>query len=124
MNWLKRKPLSPDSVRLGDKAVKVRKLTPAKFRELNEATGMIPVFIMHISDALQSDDFNAYMASLVSELFDEVVRIVAVLSDVDAEYIDQNAGIDEIIKYLTKLAEKNDFATAVKNLKRLPQIGK
>mgnify|MGYP001187777226 FL=1 len=108
-----------DSVMLGDKPAKVGKLTPAKFRKLNEVTNVIPLLAMHIFTAMKSEDPATYMLAVVNEFMSEVVKVVAVLSEIDEKYIDENASLTQITNYLVEMIKHNDFSTALKNVKSL-----
>lgn len=110
--------LGKNEMYLGDKRVKINKLTPNKWRQLFETVDKLPGLIVQVLTA-PADDFYAYVISACDLALDEVVNIVAILSDVDSEYIRENVGIDEIIEYLTRTVQRNRLDQTVKNLTSL-----
>ncbi|MBX6361281.1 MAG: hypothetical protein IRZ03_14515 [Acidobacterium ailaaui] len=117
----KKVSLLEDAVMLGEKKAKIVKLTPAKFKELITATNAIPMFLLHALAAPRDsqETFVSYMTEVALSLFDDVVRIVAILSDIDEDYLKENAGINEIIDYLAKTLQKNNLNEVLKNVKSL-----
>ena len=106
---------------LGDKRVEVAKLTYTKWKSLGEAIDLIPDIMLNVMAAANKDrgSIGAYIFVAIDHAFEEVVRITAALSEVDEEYLKDNAGVSEYVEYLTKMAKKNDFAAAVKNVRSL-----
>lgn len=45
--------------------------------------------------------------------------MVAILSEIDVEYLKDNAGINEVIDYVVATIKKNDFEKTVKNVRSL-----
>ncbi|MEH7223852.1 hypothetical protein V7112_08525 [Bacillus sp. JJ1566] len=103
---------------LGDKKVEVKKLTPGMWKKLFSTIDQLPGLIVQVILA-PKENFYAYVVQACEIAMDEVVQIVSVLSGIDAEYLEEKAGLDEIIKYLVKTIKKNNLQDAVKNVKSL-----
>lgn len=110
--------LGENEMILGDKRVKINKLTPNKWRQLFEAVDKLPGIIVQIITAPQ-EDFYAYVINGLDIAMDEFIHIVAVLSDIDEEYIREEVGVDEIFEYLARTVKKNRLDSVVKNVKSL-----
>ncbi|MFF2886638.1 hypothetical protein [Paenibacillus sp. NPDC057967] len=108
---------SADSVMLGDKSVKIPKLTPEKYKLLFERIETLPSIIVNVLAARHSGDFVATLIVGANLTLDEAVGIVAVLSDIDAEYISKNADLAEISEFIRLTLEKNDLQRALKNFR-------
>lgn len=118
MIWAKNRFNTPDTVYLGGKPAKVSKLTPAKFKEISSVVENLPGYVAQVILA-PKDQFSAYLYSAIDLAMDEIIDVISILSGIDAEYIHENAGIDEIAEYLIKTLEKNDLSSVIKNAKRL-----
>jgi hypothetical protein len=103
---------------LGEKRVKIEKLTISKWRELFGTVDKLPGLIVQVLSAPQSD-FYAYVITALDIAFDEIAQVVSVLSSVEAEYLTENVGVDEIFEYLAKTVKRNRLDDAVKNVKGL-----
>jgi hypothetical protein len=103
---------------LGEKRVKIEKLTIVKWRELFGTVDKLPGLIVQVLSAPQSD-FYAYVITALDIAFDEITQVVSVLSGVEAEYLTENVGVDEIFEYLAKTIKRNRLDDVVKNVKSL-----
>lgn len=103
---------------LGEKRVEIKKLTPNKWRQLFQAVDNLPGIIVQVLTAPQ-DDFYAYVLVALDEAVEEIVQIVAALSNLDVDYITENVGFDEIVDYLAKTVKKNNLDAVLKNVKSL-----
>jgi hypothetical protein len=103
---------------LGEKRVKIEKLTIVKWRELFGTVDKLPGLIVQVLSAPQSD-FYAYVITALDIAFDEIAQVVSVLSNVEAEYLTENVGVDELFEYIAKTVKRNRLDDAVKNVKSL-----
>lgn len=110
--------LSENEMYLGDKRVKIEKLTIAKWRQLFETVDKLPGLVIQILTAPQ-DDFYAYVLSALDIAFDEVAQVVAILTGLDVEYIVEHVGVDELFEYLARTVKRNRLDSVVKNVKSL-----
>jgi hypothetical protein len=110
--------LNENEMMLGDKRVRIEKLTIAKWRQLFEVVDKLPGLIVQILTA-PKDDFYAYVITALDLAFDEIALIVSVLSGLDVEYITENVGVDELFEYIAKTVKKNRLEDVVKNAKSL-----
>jgi len=110
--------LRADTVMLGDKRVKITKLTPKYWRELFEAIDLLPSLIVNVAKA-PSDQFMAYALTAAEVAMDEVIEITHILTGIDRDYLENEVGLDEIIEYFSKMAEYNSLEQMLKNMKSL-----
>jgi len=108
---------SNDTVVLGEKSVKVPKLTPEKYKALFERIETLPSIIVNVMSARKSDDFAATAIVGAGLALDEAVNIVAVLADVDRDYVSKHADLNEISEFIRATLEKNDLQRALKNFR-------
>jgi hypothetical protein len=108
---------------LGEQRVKIEKLTIAKWRELFAVIDKLPGLIVQILSAPQ-DDFYAYVVAGLDIAFDEVAQIVSVLTGLDADYIENHVGVDELFEYVSKTVKRNRLEDVVKNVKSLLPMAK
>jgi len=106
-----------DYVILGEKSVKVPKLTVEKWKALFERIEALPQIIVNVLAARGTDDFAATAVVGANIAIDEAINIVAVLADVDADYIEKNADANEITDFIRATLEKNDLQRAIKNFR-------
>lgn len=112
------KALNENEMMLGEKRVRIEKLTIAKWRQLFEVVDKLPGLIVQILTA-PKDDFYAYVITALDLAFEEIALIVSVLSGLDVDYINENVGVDELFEYLAKTVKKNRLEDVVKNAKSL-----
>jgi hypothetical protein len=110
--------LNENEMYLGEKRVKIEKLTIVKWRELFGTVDKLPGLIVQVLSAPQSD-FYAYVITALDIAFDEIAQVVSVLSGVDAEYLKENVGVDEVFEYLARTVKRNRLDDLVKNVKSL-----
>lgn len=115
---LKEKFLSENEMYLGERKVKIQKITPAKWKELFRVVDSLPGLIIQLF-ATPKKDFYATVIQALDLALDEIVLVVSTLSGVEKKYIEDHAGLDEIIEYLTKLVKVNRLDTTIKNVKSL-----
>ena len=118
LNRFKRKQLAENEMYLGEKRVKIEKLTIVKWRELFGTIDKLPGLIVQVLSAPQ-EDFYAYVISALDMAFEEIAQVVSVLTGLDVEYIEGKVGLDELIEYLMKLVKRNRLDDVVKNVKSL-----
>ncbi|WP_427036647.1 hypothetical protein [Cytobacillus pseudoceanisediminis] len=110
--------LNENEMYLGDKRVRIEKLTIVKWRQLFETVDKLPGLIVQVLTAPQ-ENFYAYVLTAFNLALDEVAHVVAVLSGIDYEYILENVGIDEQIEYLAKTVKRNRLDSVAKNVQSL-----
>ncbi|WP_240390609.1 hypothetical protein [Bacillus sp. Y1] len=110
--------LNENEMVLGEKRVRIEKLTINKWRQLFEVVDKLPGLIVQILTA-PKDDFYAYVITALDLAFEEIALIVSVLSGLDVDYINENVGVDELFEYLAKTVKKNRLEDVVKNAKSL-----
>jgi hypothetical protein len=118
LNKLKNVMINENYLYLGDRKVEVKKLTPTLWKKLFSTIDQLPGLIVQVLLA-PKENFYSYVVQACDLALDEVIQVVAVLSDIDAEYISDNAGLDEIINYLVKTVKKNNLRDVVKNVQSL-----
>jgi hypothetical protein len=117
-NKLKLNLLNENQMYLHEKKVEIPKLTPERWKKLFEKVDMLPGIIVQVLLAPKKDFYSTVLTA-IDLMIDELVEVVAILTEIDAEYIKKNVGIDELIEFLTKTVRKNKLAGMVKNLQSL-----
>lgn len=102
---------------IGEKRVDIPKLTIAKWKALFGAIETLPNTLVNVLAAKGTEDFTATALVGAEIAIDEVVRIISVVTEVEAEYIEQHADLAELTTFIAKTIEKNDFQTVVKNFR-------
>lgn len=103
---------------LGDRRVKIEKLTIVKWRQLFEVVDKLPGLIVQVLSA-PKEDFYSYVVMALDLAFDEVAKIISVLTGLDVEYIEENVGVDELVEYFAKTIKRNRLEDVAKNVKSL-----
>jgi len=110
--------LNENEMMFGEQRVKIEKLTIAKWRQLFETVDKLPGLIVQVLSA-PKEDFYAYVLTALNIALDEIAEIVAVLTGLEAEYITENVGVDELFEYLFRTVKRNRLEDVVKNVKSL-----
>lgn len=106
-----------DVINFGGKSVEIPKLTIAKWKLLFDRIETLPSVLLNVFSARNTSDFSATLVAGLSLVLDEVVELVAVLTDLDKEWIEQNVDQNELIDFIAKTVEKNDLSAAVKKFR-------
>lgn len=120
LNPLKKNLFAPNENQmfLHEKRVEIPKLTPDRWRQLFEKVDMLPGLIVQVLLA-PKDDFYSTVISAAQLAMDEVTEMVAILSDLEVEYVRKNVGLHEIVEFLVKTVKRNQLGDMAKNLKSL-----
>lgn len=106
------------TLKLGEKTVNIEKITPRKYKELFGLIGAIPNLIINVMRAPE-DQYETYLLMALEVGLEDFVTVVSSLTGIDADYLLDNAGLDELTEYLAKMAEHNNLAKTLKNVKSL-----
>lgn len=101
-------------LKIGDKTVHPRRITIALWRELFDSIREIPQLLISVLSAPPSERAG-FLVFAVRRSFDDVVRVTSILTEIDVEYIEQNATIDELVAFYKATAEANNFGGLLKN---------
>ncbi len=107
-----------DYVMLGDQKAEVRKLTYTKYATMRDVIDTIPGIVFSLTISNPDNWFTEVYAALDITI-EEFYGLVAILAEIDVNYLKDNAGINEIIDYVVATIKKNDFAKTVKNVRSL-----
>jgi hypothetical protein len=107
-------------VRMGSKRVRVEKITYEKWVILREVVDKIPGLVIQIWLS-RGEHFYQTVYAAIDVAFEEIIKVISILSDIDEEYLKKNAGIDDVFNYFVKTAKKNDFFNIIKNGQSLLQ---
>ncbi len=107
---------------IGDKPVSVGKITIKQWKQLFGTIEALPQLILDVMSAPENEK-SAYFIVALERSFDEIVDIVSVLTEIDSDYIEDNASIDQLIAYFTEVAKVNDFSGVIKNVKSVLALG-
>lgn len=116
-------PQKEHEMYLGNKRVKIDKLTINKCRQLFQVVDKLPGLLIQVFSA-PAEDFYAYLMSAIELAFDEVTQIVSMLTGLDEDYIRKNVGVDELIEYFTRTIKLNNLDRVFQNGKSLLPFGK
>lgn len=105
----------PSVIILGGQAVRVRKVTIKQWRELFSVVGTLPQMLISVMTAPE-DSRISYLLAVVEHALSDVVNVVSVLTDLEAEWIDENVAPDELMAYFIAVARVNDFGGLLKNV--------
>lgn len=119
---LKDTMLNENQMYLHEKKVDIPKLTPERWKKLFEKIDLLPGLIVQVLLAPKEDMYSTII--MACELaIDEVIEVVALLSEIEVEYIRKEVGLDETIEFLVRVVKRNRLTDAVKNLQSLlPQL--
>jgi hypothetical protein len=107
-------------VKMGEKRVRVEKITFEKWVVLREVLDKLPGLVIQIWLS-RGDQFYQTVYAAIDVAFEEIIQVISVLSGIDEEYLKKNAGIDDVFNYFVKTAKKNDFFNIIKNGQSLLQ---
>lgn len=107
--------IDPSVVLLGDRPVKVRKVTIKQWRELFSVVGTLPQMLVSVMTA-PADNRISYLLAVIESAIDDVVNVVAVLTDLEPAWINENVSPDELMAYFVAVARVNDFGGLLKNV--------
>ncbi len=106
-----------DFAYIGGQKVEVKKLPVVKYQQIFGALNQLPGIIFSAMTESNKKNIGAIMIAAVDVCFDEVVEILAIASGLDKAYIKENAALDEMVDYVYKLIQKNNFPETLKKLK-------
>src|SRR5690625_1132903 len=116
LNSIRSKMLGQNEMYLHKEKVEIAKLTPAKWKKLFATVDQVPGRILQVILPPQEDFYIAVLQA-VGHALDEVTRVVAILTEVEESYIEEDVGLDEVVDYLQHMVKLNRLDTAVKNAK-------
>ncbi|EJP81156.1 hypothetical protein [Bacillus cereus] len=107
--------LAPDTLTLGSKKVRIRKVTPKEFKEMIAVTGNVPNLVIQVMSAPE-DQYAMYALAAVENATDDFVTITSALTGIDEDYLHGEVGMSEVIEYLVQMVKYNDLERMVKNV--------
>ncbi|MDA2128659.1 hypothetical protein PDM92_21080 [Bacillus cereus] len=106
----------PETLKLGEKTVRIRKVTPAEYKELMAVIGNLPNLIVQVVQAPEEERLTYIMTALDVGM-DDLINVTSTLSNIDADYLtSKGVGLDEIVEYVTQMAKYNEIGKTIKNL--------
>lgn len=115
--------LRSDTVKIGGKSVKVGKITVAQWRELFTVVETLPQLLITVLTAPPADRLPMFVVAIEKSLTD-VVNVVSILTGLDAEWIENNAGVDELTTFFVETARINNFGDLLKNVRGALSLAK
>lgn len=103
-------------ITIGDKSVKVKKITIAQWKELFSVVDSLPSLIIDVVTS-PKEERTAYLVVAAHHSLDDLAEVISVLTGLDRDYIVNNAALDEILEYFTMMAKVNNFEEIAKNIK-------
>ncbi|WP_314587923.1 hypothetical protein [Paenibacillus terrigena] len=115
--------LRSDTVKIGGKPVKVGKITVAQWRELFTVIETLPQLLITVLTAPPAERLPYFIVAIEKSLTD-VVNVISILTGKDAEWIEENAGIDELVAFFVETARVNNFGDLLKNVRGALSLAK
>lgn len=115
--------LRSDTVKIGGKSVKVGKITIAQWRELFSVVQALPQLLITVTTAAPADRLPFFLVAIEKSLAD-VVNVVSVLSGLEPEWVENNAGVDELVTFFVETARVNNFGDLLKNVQGALSLAK
>lgn len=114
------KRLNPTGITFGTgrdnpKVVPVRKITIAQWQELFGVIQLLPQLLISVMSAPQSERTGFFVVAL-QESLEDILRIVALLTGLEEEWLHDNASLDELVAFFTETAKVNNFGELLKNV--------
>lgn len=103
-----------DTVKIGGKSVKVRKITVAQWREMLAVVETLPQLVLTVATAAPSERLP-YLIVAIEKSISDIVNVVSVLTELDAEWIENNASVDELVSFFVETVRVNNFGELLKN---------
>lgn len=97
------------------KSAQIRKITIAQWQELFGVINSLPQLLMSVVSAPPAQRAG-YLVVALRESVEDITQIVALLTDIDAEWIKQNASGDELFSFFAETAKVNNFGELIKNV--------
>ena len=107
-----------DTLTLGEKKVRITKITPRQYKELFSVIGNIPNLVYQVANAPE-DDYRAYVLMALEVGMDDIVGIVSYLTGIEADYLHDQASFYDITEYLVQMVEYNNIEKTLKNVASL-----
>lgn len=104
-----------DVVMLGNKRVRVPKLTRSRLKKLTDHIGSIGDYLVKLF-LTPDKDRAVFIVAAADVSIDEIYELTSILSDLPIEYLDDHAVFSECTEFLKLTWEKNDMNEALKNL--------
>lgn len=123
MRKLREAFLRSDTVKIGGKSVKVGKITVAQWRELFTVIETLPQLLITVLTSAPADRLPMFIVAIEKSLSD-VVNVVSILTGLDAEWIEKNAGVDELTEFFVETARVNNFGDLLKNVRGALNLAK
>lgn len=108
----------PDFIMLGEERAYITKITYTKYKAVESVLSYVPALLIQMA-LTSTEDFIQDSYTWFSASMDEIYQATAILSGLDANYLKDNAGVDEVVAYVVATSKKNNFAEIVKNVKSL-----
>jgi hypothetical protein len=97
------------------KSVAIRKITISQWQELFGVINSLPQMLMSVVTAPPSERAG-YLIVALSESVEDITQVVALLTELDVEWIKQNASADELFTFFVETAKINNFGELIKNV--------
>jgi hypothetical protein len=109
------KRLNTGTVALGGKRVPVRKITVGQWQDLFGVIHTLPQLLISVMTAPASERAG-YLVIALKESLEDVLNVVAMLTDTDADWLRENAALDELVAFFAETAKVNNFGELLKNV--------
>lgn len=108
-----------DFVYFGEQKVEIPNLTVGKWKLVMENLESLPQLLVNVLAAKGTDDFTARLVVGTSIALEEVVTLVAVVTGLDEQFIDDHADLNSLVDFITKTVKQNDLNEAAKKFRAM-----
>lgn len=108
-----------DFVYFGEQRVDIPKLVIGKWKILFENIETLPQLIANILASRGSDEFTVKLVLGTTMAIEELVTLVAAITELEEEFIYDNADHNDLIAFITKTIKKNNLNDFAKKLQAL-----
>ncbi|WP_449600299.1 hypothetical protein [Paenibacillus sp. Marseille-Q9583] len=113
--------IDPNVIQLGDRAVRVRKVTIDGWIQLTGVINTLPELVMGVMSA-PAGSRTAYLFAILEHALEDIVQVVSILTEFEPEWIKANVAPDELMAYFTAVARVNNFGGLLKNVQGALQL--
>jgi hypothetical protein len=107
-----------DTLKLGEKTVRIKKITPREYKEIFAVIGSIPNLVYNVANAPEGQ-YQTYLLTALDVGLDDFINVVSSLTGIEAEYLHDEVGLYDLTEYLAQMVAFNDLDKTLKNVMSL-----
>lgn len=107
-----------DTLKLGEKTVRIKKVTPREYKEVFAVLGNIPNLVYNVAHAPEGQ-YQTYLLAALDVGLDDFISVISSLTGIEAEYLHDEVGLYDLTEYLAQMIEYNNLDKTLKNVMSL-----